>query len=33
MERFTDIPVYVKAGVREVVVTFIERARASPATS
>ena len=29
MERFTDIPLAVEAGVREVVVTFIERGRAA----
>ncbi|HEX6999366.1 MAG TPA: DUF1592 domain-containing protein [Gammaproteobacteria bacterium] len=29
MERFADIPVYVKAGVHEVVVTFIERSQAA----
>jgi hypothetical protein len=29
MSRFTDIPIYVKAGVHEVVVTFIQRSRAS----
>ena len=29
MQRFADIPVQVTAGVHEVVVTFIERARAS----
>ena len=29
MERFADIPVSVEAGVREVVVTFIERGRAA----
>jgi hypothetical protein len=29
MERFTDIPVQVNAGVHEVIVTFIERSRAA----
>jgi hypothetical protein len=29
MERFADIPVQVKAGVHEVVITFIERSRAA----
>jgi hypothetical protein len=29
MERFTDIPVKVPAGVHEIVITFIERARAA----
>ncbi len=29
MSRFTDVPLHVEAGMREVVITFIERARAS----
>jgi hypothetical protein len=29
MERFADIPVHIKAGVHEIAITFIERARAA----